>query len=619
MARNELTGALIGAVVAAVIAASAGPLTSAEDRITDTWHTLAPPVPASGAVVVVAMDDESLTRLTEPLVFWGPHLATAIRAARDAGATVIGLDYTFETDAEDFLGAYCDGPIARTWDGPLREQLTQPDVIVSTTATTVGGQPKIKDLLPLHAALARPAIGRVAVANLSDRDGVLRGVFTAFGSAEVPRRLALSVLLAVHHLGLDPTAEAWTIGGRQVHVADPAIEIVWSGPTGTVPSVPFWRLVVPGALGPEDAALLDGSVVLMGAADTGSKDVFLTPHDNAFVGRPPRPIYGVEAHAQAVDALLAGARLYRAPWWAAAAALVALGLAVGGWFGRVRLRTASVTLGAAVALVPAGSFAAFTLGSVITPTLAPTLVVGVTFAGVYVARYRRELTERARIRRLFERYVSDDVVEELLRSPEALELGGQRREVTILFTDIRGFTGLSERLPAEQVMELLNAWLDRACRPVLDNGGHIDKFSGDGIMAVFGAPARHDDHADRAVRAAIGIAREVDAFREWLEGKVDPSLPPFDVGVGLHTGAPVVGNVGFERRTEYTVIGDPVNVAARIESLTRTVGCRILVSRAVVEATRQPLVLGPSHQLDVKGRLGKVDVIEIPYDLPGRS
>ena len=173
----------------------------------------------------------------------------------------------------------------------------------------------------------------------------------------------------------------------------------------------------------------------------------------------------------------------------------------------------------------------------------------------------RRTGETERVRKLFARYTSDAVVEEILKSGEEVVLTGEKREVTVLFADLRNFTGLAESLPPEQTVGVLNAVLGRLADAVLTCGGTLDKFLGDGLMAVFGAPVRREDDALRALQAAKMMMASVEGMRAPGEGA------PLELGVGVNSGAAVVGNIGSAQRTEYTCIGDAVNVAARLCAL----------------------------------------------------
>ncbi|MBS1150112.1 MAG: Adenylate cyclase [Myxococcaceae bacterium] len=187
----------------------------------------------------------------------------------------------------------------------------------------------------------------------------------------------------------------------------------------------------------------------------------------------------------------------------------------------------------------------------------------------------KRTNETDRIRRLFARYTSDAVVEEILKSGEVV-LSGEKRDVTVLFADIRNFTSIAETYPPEQVMGLLNGVLGRLTDAVLAHGGTLDKFLGDGVMAVFGAPVAHDDDAARAVRAALQM---MEAVREQnISGE---HVAPLELGIGINTGLVVAGSVGSARRTEYTCIGDAVNIAARLCSLAG--GGEILVGASTAE------------------------------------
>ena len=180
-------------------------------------------------------------------------------------------------------------------------------------------------------------------------------------------------------------------------------------------------------------------------------------------------------------------------------------------------------------------------------------------------RLTGEARQKARLRQMFGRYVSDAVVDKLL-AEGAPDLGGETARVTVLFSDIRNFTTLSERLSAHEVVDMLNRYFERACTVILEGGGTIDKFIGDAIMVEFGAPAAQPDQARRALAVAVRLRQAAEDFaREMAQEHAGRDLPPFAIGIGIHTGEAVIGNIGSRRRSEFTAIGDSVNTASRLE------------------------------------------------------
>jgi class 3 adenylate cyclase len=226
------------------------------------------------------------------------------------------------------------------------------------------------------------------------------------------------------------------------------------------------------------------------------------------------------------------------------------------------------------------------------------------------------LLQKQRIQNAFGRYVNDYVLNQLLEDPDGEALAGVEREVTILFADVRGFTHLSEGLKARAVVALLKEVFQLASDRILERGGTIDKFIGDSVMAYFGAPAHQPDHVLRAVSSAVDILGCLEARNRALRAAGDPSALPVEIavqmGIGIHTGVVIVGDVGSDRRTDFTVVGDAVNVAHRLEKLARP--GQILVSEAVQRAVRGAKRLHFEGERQLSGREEPVHVYSVEID-----
>jgi adenylate cyclase len=227
-------------------------------------------------------------------------------------------------------------------------------------------------------------------------------------------------------------------------------------------------------------------------------------------------------------------------------------------------------------------------------------------------RMARSLREKEMIKRAFTRYVAREVVEEILKDPENLVLSGERRQVTVLFCDVRGFTPLSERLSPEEVVLLLNDFYTLMIETTFKYDGTLDKFLGDAVMAVFGAPMAHPDHSARAIRTALAMQEGITGLnaRRVRDGK-----EPIAVGIGVSAGEAVAGTVGTEDRMEYTVIGDSVNLAARLESNAKP--GQILISHPTYERVRDLVNARPLGRIRVKGKEEEVEVYEVLGLAPG--
>ncbi|MEE8590929.1 MAG: adenylate/guanylate cyclase domain-containing protein [Spirochaetia bacterium] len=200
------------------------------------------------------------------------------------------------------------------------------------------------------------------------------------------------------------------------------------------------------------------------------------------------------------------------------------------------------------------------------------------------------------IRKTFGRYTSDEIVEALLDVPDGLKLGGEKREVTILMSDLRGFTALAERLEPTEVVSLLNHYLSAMVEPIQQNGGTIDEIIGDAILVLFGAPLATEDAAERAVRCALGMQKAMGGVNEH---NLKMGWPEIEMGIALHTGEVVVGNIGSTKRSKYGVVGRTVNLTARIEGF--SVGGQVLVSPTVVQAAGHGIILGDEVEVHAKG------------------
>jgi adenylate cyclase len=236
-------------------------------------------------------------------------------------------------------------------------------------------------------------------------------------------------------------------------------------------------------------------------------------------------------------------------------------------------------------------------------------LVGMALAGVGALGYRYfvEGREKRQVKRLFSRYLSRDVYEQVLANPALAELGGRRREMSVLFSDIRGFTSFTEEGHPEAVVAQLNEYFSRMVDVVFAHQGTLDKFVGDMVVALFGAPLDDADHADHALQAALGM---LDALDGLNHGWAAAGRPGLRIGIGVNSGEMIAGNIGSERVRSYTVIGDAVNLGARLQGLNKDYGTTILVSEETARRLKGRYDLRPLGTVTVKGRSQPVAILE---------
>ncbi|MEI7512016.1 MAG: adenylate/guanylate cyclase domain-containing protein [Candidatus Uhrbacteria bacterium] len=348
-------------------------------------------------------------------------------------------------------------------------------------------------------------------------------------------------------------------------------------------------------------AVFKNAVVFVGATARDLHDA-----ENTATSRG-EPMSGVEIHASIYDTLVSQRWLVLMNPWLQALLLVLAGTLLGLLVPRVRPR---YTIVGTFVFWLAWIITAFILfdKGIVLDIVWPTLVIFFGFAALLLERWFDTEVQRRKIRSAFSRYVSHSVVESIMRNPDKLKLGGDRRNMSVLFSDLRGFTTLSEGLSPEKLVEVLNTYLNEMTNIVFEEGGVLDKYIGDAVMAFWNAPFDQPDHAARAVRCAI---RMRDRLAEMNREGVFPNGIILKVGVGMNTGDMVVGNIGAETRYDYTVIGDSVNLASRTESLCKEYGVMIIVTGQTREAMGDGYVTRLLDQVAVKGKKEPVRMFEV--------
>ena len=349
-----------------------------------------------------------------------------------------------------------------------------------------------------------------------------------------------------------------------------------------------------------------GKVVFIGSSGAGLFDVRANPFG------PNDP--GVLIHATLADNLLTGDFLRRARPAANVGATVLAALLAGIAASFIASVWWSIAAGFTLALAYLGlAFWLFGGGGVWLDAATPTLAILLTFTGGMAANYFTEGRHKHQIREMFSKYVAPEYVAQLADDPSKISLGGRRAELTILFSDIRGFTSISEKMEPHEVIEFLNEYLSEMAAIVKQKGGTLDKFIGDAVMAFWGEPVHHPDHADRAADCALAMqATTAQLAARWVaQGK-----PDIHIGVGINTAEVVVGNIGsVEHKLDYTVIGDGVNLASRLESANKEFHTGIIVSEFTVAQLGDRFAVRPLGDVKVKGKERPVTI----YELLGRK
>lgn len=573
MTRKTTRPIIIGALVTLVIflCYQQGLLQTAELTSLDLRFQLRGAIAPTLPIVLVSIDEDSFDELNQRWP-WPRRLhANLIDRLARGGARLIALDILFPEPSQD---PESDKTLAKALKNAN-------NVVLAAEFTEVPGPFGMKQSMKLPVPELRDSALAYGPVNLvTDGDGVIRRARTAleFHDRKFPSFAAqiASVLKG---------ERSTTLGRAQ----DKLVGINFRGPARSYPIIPYYR-IINGEIPPET---FQDKIVLVGAFASSLKDNFMSP----FSASQLTP--GVEVQANLVETIISDTAITSTPKWLDLLILVllaALTIVIS-----IRMRPLAA-LGFIVLLILAYTgidFYVFLQYRLAAPLIMPLLGMTFVYGGINVENYIREHKERVFLRTTFSRYVSPDVVDEILERPEGLGLGGQRRHITILFSDIRGFTSISEAVEPEQVVALLDDYLGAVTRIVFKNGGTVDKFIGDAVMAIFGAPISHEDNARRAVQTGLDMLGLVDSLGPKWEKDIGRS---FRVGVGINSGDAVVGRIGSELRSDFTAIGDSVNLAARLEALTKDLGVSMLVSEYTVAEIEDPGELTPLRRVSVVGR-----------------
>ncbi|MEM9978094.1 MAG: adenylate/guanylate cyclase domain-containing protein, partial [Cyanobacteria bacterium P01_D01_bin.2] len=563
-------------------------------------------------IAIVGIDEEDIRQQGQAILSDGVY-AEAIRKLAAQEPRAIGLD------------------IFR--DIPVEPGHAELEAVFRSTPNLIGIRTVLGDSQERDVVNAAPTLAELGQVGINDGivdiDNTIRRGLLQVATPEGTTAPSLALYLALLYLepeGISPeatdTQNVWQLNGAVFRRLGPndggyvradaegyQTLINYRGGSELFETVPLRDLLNDRL--PDDWAR--DRVILIGPVAESLKDRFFVPHSSKMLALP-QPMAGVEIHAnltsQIISAALDGRALMRT-WpepvenlwifaWAAAGATVT-------WLqrnpGKRSLARQMVLVVAIASILVLGAYALFLAGwwvPVMPPLLA--LVGAATGVNTYLAH------SASQIRRTFGRYLSDQVVANLLDNPENLKLGGENRVITILTSDLRGFTALSEQLRPEQVVEVLNLYLGFMSDIVNRYGGTIDEFMGDGILVLFGAPNRQQDEPGRAVACAIAMQAAMPEVNRVMRER---GFPEQEMGIGINTGEVVVGNIGSERRTKYSVIGSAVNLAFRIESY--TTGGQILISDATRQQVQYPLTIQGETQVYPKGIKRPITI----YDVTG--
>ena len=522
-------------------------------------------------VVIVAIDDAAFENLGRIQPISREYLARLITGARRADASVVGVDVALAS------------PTSPAADRALAQAILD---------WNDDGQSRVVllDSLPRQGRLRREALeGRVPLAAAEvpeDRDGIIRRVVPVVPRGSGIGAPSLGFALVRRLVEWDPAGAAGL-------PADVPLKINFVGPAGTFIPIPGDAVAALANPGTEVAAdnALHGRIVLIGGTFKEGGDFRRTPYGD---------MSGVEIHANVVHMIMTGSFIRPSGWLTSLALQLGVVFVAGLVMATVRpLRGTLICLVGALVLGVPASYLAFSRGGYWMDFLLPVIVTCLLGLGA-------EAMARRRFRAAFTRYVSREVADRIQADPGSL--AGERREVSILLSDLRGFTTLSESMPPERMAARLTEYFDAMTAVIFAHHGMVNDFVGDAIMAFFGAPLDDRDHALHAVQSALAMERAVQELtRRWeAEG-----LPILRMGIGIHTGPVFAGNVGGTGKVKYAVVGDAVNVTARVEGLNKDFGTVVLLTDATRVAVGDSLELKDRGPVSVKGRREPVRVYEL--------
>lgn len=546
-----------------------------DDRAFDYLSTIgAEPLPENGPIIV-AIDEPSLAEINVQWPWPRSLHARLISALRAAGARVIGLDIIFSE------------PSTSSEDEALAQSLG-PDVVLAGDETLVTSDQadQFIRVMPLQMFSDRLALVGIASVNLH-RDGVLRAMPAHDDS--------FAAMIA-------------TAAGIETELPEPGGLIQTFGGARTYPTVSYYQ-----ALDPENflpPGIFKNRMVIVGLSlqnapsiDKGGADAFPT----SYTVHTGKLVAGAEVQATILDNL-------RMRGWIAEASgtmkqlLLLAAVIVAAVFVSKGTGWRTIIVGAAaMVLLFTGSYLTLRFGRVFASPMAPSLA----FIGVAAAQatldYAEERKNRRQITRAFSQYLAPALVEQLARDPSRLRLGGERRQLSILFCDVRGFTTISELLKddPEQLTMLINRLLTPLSDIVLSYGGTIDKYIGDCLMAFWNAPLDDPDHAVHSVSAALDMLVSMEMLNSDLRREAEAAgrtYYPLRIGIGINTGECVVGNMGSSSRFDYSALGDAVNLAARLEGASKAYGVSLLIGEATAHAVQEHFVVFELDRIGVKGK-----------------
>lgn len=570
--RTRLAWSWLVALILALVIPILPPVKLLDLKLIDAQFALRralQPTPASQDVALVGIDEETLRRLPEPVALWHAHLGQFMTAMAAARPRAVGFDLALPDRSFDFVVPGSDAALMK---GLLALRRTAPMVL----GIAVGGDGKPRPIYPPYLSLAGPDGAGYLLWSV-DPDQTVRRFDERLGENGAPLP---------------------TLAGQMARMlgAHPRPGLVNYAIGAPFSYIPLWQVLDWQAAGDRRALenAFGGKPVLLGSV-LPFEDRHFQPVNLAGWEDNRRYAPGVLIHAQALRSLLGGEMIQTAPL-PAVLVLTLAGTALLWAFGKKPLGGGAVLLAYFVALA---ALVFWLLGrDWFLPASGPFLAALLGLSLRAGTEAWLAMAERRRLRSTFSGYVSPPVLREILAGRLTETLGGSRRPLCVLFADIRNFTTLSESLPAEETLALLNRYFERMTAAIHGQQGTVDKFIGDGIMAFFGAPNPLDAPCRRAFAAARDMLKNLEALNAELAAE---DRQPLRIGIGLHFGEAVIGHAGSAQRHEYTAIGDTVNVASRIEGKTKDTGYALLCSDAVVKLLDEGAEFDDQGELPLKG------------------